>query len=319
MIGGTSFVSIHTQHSRPHQIHHHGWLHKLSWLSLRSPWRHRFFVLHGNELCYYKHPNDSKPSGTIALKHYNRVSRHPIKESPHAFRIESDCKHHRTQVLFADNDDDSRRWIELLQTLVEGAPSSPHACSPPSSNLAATMTTASVVTESGSVLDKWLERLDLQDEPQNHTSNTSQHDSGLPSLDAYRTSSSSSSSLQNPQQPQAFRSTDSLDSSASEQSPATSYSSSFGNAYRGTGVLAQAFAQSRIQRRVTMGSHNPASDKLQTHKHPHRVSTPVVEEDQDWELFHFEPDEHRIMQAIPPSSPPPKAPLPPPPRQHSRD
>jgi hypothetical protein len=244
------------------------------------------------------------------------VSRHPIKESPHAFRIESNCKHHRTHVLYASNDDDSRRWIELLQTLVEGASSSPHACSPPSSHLAASMTT-STVTEPDSVLDKWLERLDLQDEPQNHT-NTSRHDPSLPSLEVYRTTSSSSSSLQNPQQPQGFRSTDSLDSSASEQSPATSYSSSFGNAYRGTGVLAQACAQSRIQRRVTLGSHNPPNDKLHT-KHPHRASTPLMEEDQDWELFHFEPDEHRVMQAIPPSSPPPNMPLPPPPRQHSRD
>ncbi|RUS17292.1 hypothetical protein BC937DRAFT_90158 [Endogone sp. FLAS-F59071] len=113
-----------------------GWLTKQSSSGFRKTWHKRWFVLKGDELQYFKTEEDPNPHGIIDLNLYNPAMQDPsFKKSRYAFillpRVVSvDRKPH---VIFADSFDEMNHWIKAMQNRLGER----------------------------SVLDKWLERLDL--------------------------------------------------------------------------------------------------------------------------------------------------------------
>ncbi|CDH53099.1 predicted protein [Lichtheimia corymbifera JMRC:FSU:9682] len=294
-----------------------GWLYKLSWLNIHKTWRRRYFVLKDNELRYYKQPNDVKPAGVIELKHYRKVSKHPVKQSPYAFRIESRCRHHLNQLLYAENGMEGQVWMEMIQAHLDKHLPAQHQCGSSSStyhNTSMTSIDQNLISSSSnhnhndndnndSVLDKWLERLDLQDEKPNHSSEElapyQQHDAssvtsssssfsssrrpvslsfalGYQSNDSLDTIGSSSviasSSYDNysPAQPpsNSIHSNNNINTTTSSLplSPALSTYSSNDTQRPSSALLANAFsqnAQTRLRRRLTTTSDRMVSCRRQ--------------------------------------------------------
>lgn len=220
-----------------------GWLYKLSWLNIHKTWRKRYFVLKDNELRYYKQPSDVKPAGVIELKHYRKVSKHPVKQSPYAFRIESRCRHHLNQLLYAENGIEGQVWMEMIQAHLDGHLPVQHQCGSGSGgsgssstwhNTSMTSIDQNLISSNNSnndndnndsVLDKWLERLDLQDEKPNNS-----NEELAPYHQQHDTSSvtSSSSSFSSSRRPVSlsfalgYQSNDSLDTIGSNSVVASS-------------------------------------------------------------------------------------------------
>ncbi|KAI9246728.1 hypothetical protein BDA99DRAFT_609525 [Phascolomyces articulosus] len=145
-----------------------GWLHKLSWLNIHRSWKRRYFVLHEKELRYYKHQGDIRPTGMIDLKHYNGITPCTTKQSPWSFRIESGCCYHASHILAAESEQERDEWIERLYPYIQKQHRLHHNCAGSNEQQKQQTITSMKNTkgeaEEGSVLDKWLERLDLQDD-----------------------------------------------------------------------------------------------------------------------------------------------------------
>ncbi|KAI7874145.1 hypothetical protein K492DRAFT_211743 [Lichtheimia hyalospora FSU 10163] len=292
-----------------------GWLYKLSWLNIHKTWRRRYFVLKDNELRYYKQPNDVKPAGVIELKHYRKVIKHPVKQSPYAFRIESRCRHHLNQLLYAENGMEGQVWMEMIQAHLDKHLPVQHQCgasggSSSYHNTSMTSIDQNLISNNDdndnndSVLDKWLERLDLQDEKPNHSNEElapyQQHDAS-----SVTSSSSSFSSSRRPVSLSfalGYQSNDSLDTIGSNSviasssydyysptpppsnsnsnintttsslplSPALSTYSSNDTQRPSSALLANAFsqnAQTRLRRRLTTTSDRMVSCRRQLQQH----------------------------------------------------
>ncbi|KAI9496951.1 hypothetical protein BDB00DRAFT_47059 [Zychaea mexicana] len=142
-----------------------GWLHKLSWVNIHRSWRKRHFVLGDKELRYYKHQGDIRPTGIVDLKHYRDVTPCSTKQSQWSFRIDSGCRHHFSHILHADSEADREIWVQAIRIKIHKQHNQ-HSCSHSYyDDSEDTLTTAiNNNNTNDSVLDKWLERLDLQED-----------------------------------------------------------------------------------------------------------------------------------------------------------
>ncbi|CAO3594989.1 unnamed protein product [Absidia cylindrospora] len=131
-----------------------GWLAKTGLLGTRH---RRYFVLSGTELRYYKQMSDTHPTGTIELKHYSIVEKDSNKQQPYGFRIVSQCKYHRSYIFYADHEQGRQYWIDIINATLNPFIGRHHTCDSPILPLP---------EEPYSVLDKWLNRLDLNDDRQ---------------------------------------------------------------------------------------------------------------------------------------------------------
>ncbi|KAL0074600.1 hypothetical protein J3Q64DRAFT_1853632 [Phycomyces blakesleeanus] len=118
-----------------------GWLHRMVRKTLRKSWKRCYAILSHTRLSFYKKPTDTKPLGTINLGQHN-VHPHCTKRSPFAFSIES---HSDRYIFYCETRLEAGMWKEACQQLHESSyqlPDDPY------------------FTTYGSVLDKWLARLD---------------------------------------------------------------------------------------------------------------------------------------------------------------
>ncbi|ORZ22442.1 hypothetical protein BCR42DRAFT_406201 [Absidia repens] len=194
-----------------------GWLSKTGLLGTRH---RRYFILSGNELRYYKQMSDTQPTGTIELKHYSIAEKDSNKQQPYAFRIASQCKYHRSYIFYADHEQGCQYWIDIINATLNPFVGRHHTCDNPVSPL---------LEEPYSVLDKWLNRLDLNDDRQSQ-SQQQQHMSRTPIIEPSSTTNTHSptnplASYLSPALRVSRSSTDSLDSLPSE----TTLSSSAGS------------------------------------------------------------------------------------------
>ncbi|KAI8341517.1 hypothetical protein BC941DRAFT_417133 [Chlamydoabsidia padenii] len=135
-----------------------GWLSKTGILGLSSTRHRRYFILHGNELRYYKNMSDVRPTGLIDLKHYRSAEKDSGKQHPYGFRIISQCKQHRSYIFYADNEHGCRYWIDAINATLDPFAGRHHSCE----------STTAIPDEPYSVLDKWLNKLDLNDNNNHH-------------------------------------------------------------------------------------------------------------------------------------------------------
>ncbi|KAI8882146.1 PH-domain-containing protein, partial [Backusella circina FSU 941] len=119
-----------------------GWLMKQKHGKTRT-WLKRYFVLHNDELRYYKTKTDNNTLAVISLDHYSLVPNAEARLSidkkykPHTFCLISDDEtkyNWPDYFLQASSDEERQIWVDHIQKHV---------------------------SQSKSILDKWLERLDL--------------------------------------------------------------------------------------------------------------------------------------------------------------
>ncbi|KAI8063618.1 hypothetical protein BC940DRAFT_349030 [Gongronella butleri] len=201
-----------------------GWLLKSGLLP--SSRHRRYCVLADHELRYYKHASDSRPAGTLDLRRYTLQEKSDSKND--RFQLVSDCRHHRHHSFYADNERDLVYWLDGLRVAMRRHTTKKHCCSNTCASLnpsmmdsvgvdssmsgmisplsSASTTSSSLFSKpysedsNYSVLDKWLDRLDLNDRPSGMPSSSSHLDKPLssslsPSLLPYRSSTESLESL----------------------------------------------------------------------------------------------------------------------------
>ncbi|RUP50014.1 hypothetical protein BC936DRAFT_140680 [Jimgerdemannia flammicorona] len=164
-----------------------GWLQKEATSGFRKSFHKRWFVLKGSELKYYKTEEDPIPHGVIDLNDYSTVAHETCKKSPFAFVLKPRApKEHRAYMLFADSQEEMNLWIKALQSRLGDR----------------------------SVLDKWLERLDLSSPSFESTRNKSSVVSPTNSTFS-KTSSEMQRTLRSHKSNSSLSSNDSLSSAAS--------------------------------------------------------------------------------------------------------
>ncbi|KAI7881669.1 PH domain-like protein [Lichtheimia hyalospora FSU 10163] len=322
-----------------------GWLYKLSWTNLHRSWQRRYYVLQGRELRCYKKPDDHKPSSTIDLKHYVRVNMYPSKHSQWTFRLETGCRYHKSHLLCGETEAESRSWIHTIAARIHPEHSS-QLCAPGEHHLKQYYQQhynnhshpsvdeddidEEIISDYGSsVLDKWLERLDLQDDPSKKSTSSissvtpsSTLSTSIPTSIPSTAAGPLSTSLP------ALSSTISTTDETISRPPSSNSVSSNNNNNNGgsaSAALADVFAQTRaaVKRRVTVsnGSQSPPLPPLPP------LPPPLPRRSEDVFQFEqhdpFEQSHHsmvptgdrysRTAMMIPPSRPPPTTALPPPP------
>ncbi|CAO3579119.1 unnamed protein product [Absidia cylindrospora] len=152
-----------------------GWLSKAGLLGLTARHR-RYCVLSGNELRYYKQKTDSRPAGVIDLKHYSIAEKDSGKQYPYGFRIVSQCRNHRSYIFYADHEHGCQYWMDIINATLDPFIGKHHACDMLPGSL------PPPEEETYSVLDKWLNRLDLNDHNQRTPPTSTTTTSSLASL-----------------------------------------------------------------------------------------------------------------------------------------
>lgn len=196
-------------------------------------------------------------------------------------------------MLYADSPAEAQQWIRLIDSHIRKT-NEHDSCCPSGSG-------SEITYDSSSVLDKWLERLDLQD---NNKPTTTRSSSSYPVV-SVQEEKERPPSLSIRHHYAASQSTESLESySETLSSPSVGSPASISD-YRASAVLASALA---LRRSASRGGSSTLTS-------PQEV---VLDTTTEWDLFHFEQDEdkHHHRSIPPPSGPPPTAPLPPLP--HSR-
>ncbi|XP_077157102.1 rho GTPase-activating protein 24 isoform X1 [Paroedura picta] len=101
-----------------------GWLRKQG--GFVKTWHTRWFVLKGEQLCYFKDEDETKPLGTILLPG-NRVIEHPYNdESPGKFLFEvipggdreRMTANHETYLLMASTQNDMEDWVKSIRRVI---------------------------------------------------------------------------------------------------------------------------------------------------------------------------------------------------------
>ncbi|XP_063775954.1 rho GTPase-activating protein 24 isoform X3 [Pseudophryne corroboree] len=118
-----SAESPHTGQGRQNTIKC-GWLRKQG--GFVKTWHTRWFVLKGEQLCYFKDEDEMKPLGTIFLPG-NRVVEHPYnEESPGKFLFEvipggdreRMTANHETYLLMASTQNDMEDWVKSIRRVI---------------------------------------------------------------------------------------------------------------------------------------------------------------------------------------------------------
>ncbi|KAL7310953.1 hypothetical protein PS15m_008777 [Mucor circinelloides] len=143
-----------------------GWLHKSARFSLLHPLKLRYFVLLDKELRYYKHPDDTHAAGVIELKDYQDIEEHNTSDL-FGFKLVSETnKGHWIPMLYAVTEQERHLWIKRIKANLNRLSNCSHYCSP---HFCSLDTHHHDVRDNGSnnalhsVLDRWLNKLDLYD------------------------------------------------------------------------------------------------------------------------------------------------------------
>ncbi|KAI9300627.1 hypothetical protein BJ944DRAFT_21402 [Cunninghamella echinulata] len=149
-----------------------GWLSKNTLLSLSSSRHKRYCILTNNELRYYKHKDDLRPAGIIDLKHFHSAERQHSKQHPYSFRIITHCKSHRTHSFSADNEQDCQYWIDMINLKLKYFKGLCHDHCEELNSLSSS-SSSTIINDDYSVLDKYLDLLNLNDRTSNNSNNNS--------------------------------------------------------------------------------------------------------------------------------------------------
>jgi hypothetical protein len=150
----------------------------------------------------------------IDLKHYSLAEKDSSKQHPYGLRIVSQCKHFRSYIFYADHEQGCQYWIDAINATLDPYIGRHHACDAPA---------VSLPDEPYSVLDKWLNKLDLND---THQQQQHQYQPRTPTLASSATTASiSTGPYLSPNLRPSRLSLESLDSLPSE----TTLSSSTGS------------------------------------------------------------------------------------------
>ncbi|KAI9483083.1 MAG: hypothetical protein EXX96DRAFT_536446 [Benjaminiella poitrasii] len=150
-----------------------GWLHKTCRFSLMHQLKLRYFVLSDTELRYYKQPDDIHTAGAIELENFSNVEAHNTT-SLYGFRLIStkSTKSQWIPILYAQTDEERQLWMERIRSKLKRINEYKHYPSLQHSNQI-----VSHDKDYHSVLEKWLDRLDLYDEDDVIDKNSSLRDS----------------------------------------------------------------------------------------------------------------------------------------------
>lgn len=152
------------------------------------------------------------------LKHYHGVRVYETRRAPLAFRIQSACRHHMSHVLYADTLEETRTWMSLIEKHIKKQ-TGEHNCTPADLMIPG-------MNEDESVLDKWLDRLNLLDKEEQHATSSNSSSSVQDS------SKSSSLSTSFPPVSTSFSSsTEKFDSTDSTEKSSSSSVSKLANAF----------------------------------------------------------------------------------------
>lgn len=274
---------------------------------------------------------------------------YPSKHCPWTFRLETGCRYHKSHLLCGETEADSRSWINTIAARIHPDHSS-QLCAPgehhlkqyyqhhSNNNVDDDDIDEDIISDYGSsVLDKWLERLDLQDDPSRKSTSTiatvtpsSTISTSIPTSTTSIAAGPLSTSL--PALSSTISTTDetlSRPPSSNSMSSNSNDQSNNNNSSSASAALADVFAQTRaaVKRRITVsnGSQSPPPPPPP----PPVPIQPLAHRSED--VFHFEQHESseqrhpittsvqggdrysRTAMMIPPSRPPPQTALPPPP------
>ncbi|KAL0086017.1 hypothetical protein J3Q64DRAFT_1739139 [Phycomyces blakesleeanus] len=147
-----------------------GWLFRWTRNKLKSVWQKRYYVLSETELRYYKDQQGCELAGIIELRFYKSAQAYTTKKAPYSFQITSRCTERKSYIISAENEQDRQFWIALIDAAIRDLESK---------TMQRFDRRETQVDEeqdySNSVLDKWLDRLDLND----HNHSQSRIDSSL--------------------------------------------------------------------------------------------------------------------------------------------
>uniref|UniRef100_A0A8C5QPF6 Rho GTPase-activating protein 24 n=1 Tax=Leptobrachium leishanense TaxID=445787 RepID=A0A8C5QPF6_9ANUR len=100
-----------------------GWLKKQR--SIMKNWQQRWFVLRGQELCYYKDEEETKPQGCIPLpgNHVVEISLQPEETNKHLFEIipasgEKVAVNHEAFLLMANSQNEMEDWVRAIRRVI---------------------------------------------------------------------------------------------------------------------------------------------------------------------------------------------------------
>ncbi|RCI01318.1 hypothetical protein CU097_011366 [Rhizopus azygosporus] len=134
-------VKNNVKRDPPTTVHLKGWLYKQKHGKSKA-FHKRYFILYGEELRYYKNQNDTTALAIISLDHYTLIpdpllpKQKQSKSLIFCLQSNDESKYDWPDYfLQADSEEEKQIWIDCLQKLATGS--------------------------STSVLDKWLQRLDM--------------------------------------------------------------------------------------------------------------------------------------------------------------
>ncbi|XP_034993376.2 rho GTPase-activating protein 22 isoform X2 [Zootoca vivipara] len=103
-----------------------GWLKKQR--SIMKNWQQRWFVLHGNQLLYYKNEDEVKPQGFIPLQgnQVNEVASYPEEPGKYLFEISAGGTagrdkvpiHHEAFLFMASSQNDMEDWVKAIRRVI---------------------------------------------------------------------------------------------------------------------------------------------------------------------------------------------------------
>ncbi|KAK4519289.1 uncharacterized protein ATC70_009521 [Mucor velutinosus] len=145
-----------------------GWLHKSARFSLLHPLKMRYFVLLDKELRYYKHPDDTHAAGAIQLRDFQDIEEHNTSYL-FGFKLVSETnKGHWIPILYAETKEEQQLWMKRIKTILNRLSNCSHCCSAHFCSLDSHHYNDRDSGTHGhhallSVLDRWLNKLDLYD------------------------------------------------------------------------------------------------------------------------------------------------------------
>ncbi|KAM8924440.1 rho GTPase-activating protein 22 [Pelodytes ibericus] len=106
---------------QPEQALKSGWLKKRR--SIMKNWQQRWFVLRGQELCYYKDEDETKPQGSLSLPGNQVLEVTPQPEEPnrHLFEIIPGDKvavNHEAFLLMANSQNEMEDWVRAIRRVI---------------------------------------------------------------------------------------------------------------------------------------------------------------------------------------------------------
>ncbi|KAI9033660.1 hypothetical protein CLU79DRAFT_714524 [Phycomyces nitens] len=152
-----------------------GWLYRWSRNTFKSTWQKRYYILTDKELRYYKDQQGNELAGIIELRFYKSAIAYPTKKASFCFQITSRCTERKSYIISAENEQDRQLWIALIDSAIRDLVSK-------TMQRFNRRETEAVKDDdySNSVLDKWLDRLDLNDD---HRSGLSKYSHSVVSND----------------------------------------------------------------------------------------------------------------------------------------